>query len=161
MLRLLIAAMVACVMWPSHQANAQDTVKVGLVIPLTGPFSSTGRQVVAGARLYIQQQGTIVEGRKIELIVRDDGGAPDGAKRIAQELIVNDKVNVLAGFGLTPIAFAVAPVATEAKIPMVVMAAATSSVTERSPFIVRTSFAQAQPVVVIADFEANTASIKS
>jgi branched-chain amino acid transport system substrate-binding protein len=138
MLRLLIAAMVACVMWPSRPANAQDTVKVGLVIPLTGPFSSTGRQVSAGARLYIQQQGTIVEGRIIELIVRDDGGAPDGAKRIAQELIVNDKVNVLAGFGLTPIAFAVAPVATEAKIPMVVMTAATSSVTERSPFIVRT-----------------------
>ena len=154
MLRLLIAAMVACVMWPSHPANAQDTVKVGLVIPLTGPFSSTGRQVAAGARLYIQQQGTMVQGRTIELIVRDDGGAPDSAKRIAQELIVNDKVNVLAGFGLTPIAFAVAPVATEAKIPMVVMAAATSSVTERSPFIVRTSFAQAQPVVVIADFEA-------
>lgn len=154
MLRLLIAAMVACVMWPSHPANAKDTVKVGLVIPLTGPFSSTGRQVAAGARLYIQQQGTMVAGRTIELIVRDDGGAPDSAKRIAQELIVNDKVNVLAGFGLTPIAFAVAPVATEAKIPMVVMAAATSGVTERSPFIVRTSFAQAQPVVVIADFEA-------
>jgi branched-chain amino acid transport system substrate-binding protein len=154
MLRLLIAAMVACVMWPSHPANAKDTVKVGLVIPLTGPFSSTGRQVAAGARLYIQQQGTMVAGRTIELIVRDDGGAPDSAKRIAQEVIVNDKVNVLAGFGLTPIAFAVAPVATEAKIPMVVMAAATSGVTERSPFIVRTSFAQAQPVVVIADFEA-------
>jgi branched-chain amino acid transport system substrate-binding protein len=154
MLKLPIAAMVACVIWPSQSANAQDAVKVGLIIPLTGPFASTGRQVAAGADLYNQQRGKTVEGRTIELIVRDDGGAPDSAKRIAQELIVNEKVNVLAGFGLTPIAFAVAPRATEAKIPMVVMAAATSSVTERSPFIVRTSFAQAQPVVVIADFEA-------
>jgi branched-chain amino acid transport system substrate-binding protein len=155
MLRLLTAGVLACVLlWPSHRVNAQETVKVGLVIPLTGPFSSTGRQVTAGARLYIQQQGTTAAGKTIALIVKDDGGVPDNAKRIAQELIVNDKVNVLAGFGLTPVAFAVAPLATEAKIPMVVMAAATSSVTERSPYIVRTSFAQAQPVVVIADFEA-------
>lgn len=155
MLRLLTAAVLACViLWPSQRVKAQETVKVGLVIPLTGPFSSTGRQVTAGARLYIQQQGTTVASKAIELIVKDDGGVPDNAKRIAQELIVNDKVNVLAGFGLTPVAFAVAPLATEAKIPMVVMAAATSSVTERSPYIVRTSFAQAQPVVVIAEFEA-------
>ena len=155
MLKLLIAAMLAFIpIWTSCPVSAQDAVKVGLVVPLTGPFSSTGRQIVAGARLYIQQQGRVVAGKAVELIVKDDGAVPDNAKRIAQELIVNDKVNILAGFGQTPIAFAVAPLATEAKIPMVVMAAATSSVTERSPFIVRTSFAQAQPVVVIADFEA-------
>ena len=153
--RLLTAVMLTCVViGASRAASAQDTIKVGLIIPLTGPFSSTGRQVGAGARLYIQQQGTSVAGKTIELIVKDDGGIPDNAKSIAQELIVNDKVKVLAGFGLTPVAFAVAPLATEAKLPMVVMAAATSSVTERSPFVVRTSFAQAQPVVVIADFEA-------
>jgi branched-chain amino acid transport system substrate-binding protein len=155
MLKLLIAAMLAFIpISTSRPANAQDAVKVGLVIPLTGPFSSTGRQIAAGARLYIQQRGAVVAGKAVELIVKDDGAVPDNAKRITQELIVNDKVNILAGFGQTPIAFAVAPLATEAKIPMVVMAAATSSVTERSPFIVRTSFAQAQPVVVIADFEA-------
>jgi len=135
-------------------AVAQETIKVGLILPMTGPFTTTGKQVEAGARLYVQQNGATVAGKKIEFVLRDDSGVPDNSKRIAQELIVLDKVNILAGFGLTPIALAVAPLATETKTPMVVMAAATAIVTERSPYIVRTSFAQAQPVVVIADWEA-------
>ena len=88
----------------------------------------------------MQQNGTTVAGKKIELIVKDDAGVPDNTKRIAQELIVNDKVAFLAGFGLTPLALATAPLATEAKVPMVVMAAATSVITEKSPYIVRTGF---------------------
>jgi branched-chain amino acid transport system substrate-binding protein len=105
-------------------------------------------------RLYVQEHGTTVAGKKVELFVRDDAAVPDQTKRIVQELIVNEKVNVIAGFGLTPLALAAAPLATQAKLPMVVTAAATSVVTERSPYIVRTSFAQAQPVVVLADWEA-------
>ena len=135
-------------------ATAQETVKIGLILPMTGPFATTGKQVEAGARFYMQQNGAIVAGKKIEIILRDDGGVPDNSKRIAQELLVREKVNILAGFGLTPLALAVAPLATETKTPMVVMAAPTSIVTERSPYIVRTSFSQAQSVVVIADWEA-------
>jgi branched-chain amino acid transport system substrate-binding protein len=135
-------------------AAAQETVKVGLILPMTGPFTTTGKQVAGGARLYLQQNGATVAGKTIELILRDDGGVPDNSRRIAQELLVNDKVQILAGFGLTPIALAVAPLATETKTPMIVMAAATAIVTERSPYIVRTSFAQAQPVSVIADWQA-------
>jgi branched-chain amino acid transport system substrate-binding protein len=145
---------VASIALASVNAVAEETVKVGLILPMTGPFTTTGRQVEAGARFYIQQNGTTVAGKKIELILRDDGGVPDNSKRIAQELLARDKVNILAGFGLTPIALAVAPLATETKTPMVVMAAATAVVTERSPYIVRSSFPQAAPVVVIADWEA-------
>jgi branched-chain amino acid transport system substrate-binding protein len=136
------------------EAAGQETIKIGLILPMTGPFTTTGKQVDAGVRFYMQQNGATVAGKKIEIILRDDGGVADNSKRIAQELLVRDKVNILAGFGLTPIALAVAPLATETKTPMVVMVAATAIVTERSPYIVRTSFAQAQNVVVIADYEA-------
>ncbi|MRT32503.1 ABC transporter substrate-binding protein, partial [Xylella fastidiosa subsp. multiplex] len=77
----------------------------------------TGRQIEAAARLYMAQNGDTVAGRKIELIVKDNTGLPDVTKRLAQELVVNDKVNVLAGFGLTPLALAVAPIATQSKTP--------------------------------------------
>ena len=123
-------------------AIAEDTIKVGVVLPLTGPFTGTGKQILSGARLYLQRNGDRVAGKKIELVVRDGGNAPDQSKRLTQELIVTDKVSLLAGYGLTPIAFAAAPLATNAEMPMVVMGAATSSLTEKSPFIVRTSFAQ-------------------
>lgn len=129
---------------------AQETIKVGIVLPLTGPFTSTGKQVLAGAELYLKKYGNQVAGKTIELIVRDDAADAAQTKRLAQELIVRDKVAVIAGFGLTPVAYAVAPLATESEVPMVVMAAATSSVTEKSPFIVRTSFSQASSPYVLA-----------
>lgn len=119
-------------------ARAQDTIKIGIVLPMTGPFQSTGFQSTAALNLFLQQRGNTVAGKKIETIVKDDGGVADNAKRLAQELIVRDKVNVLIGFGLTPIAMAVAPLATEAKVPMVVTVASTSVVVDRSPYIVRT-----------------------
>lgn len=135
--------------------RAQDErLRIGLLAPLTGPFASTGKQLEAGARLWIARQGDQVAGRKVELIVKDDTGSPEVNKRLAQELIVNDKVGVLAGFGLTPLAFATAPLATQARTPMVVMAAATSSITEASPFIVRSSFTAAQVVTSLADWAA-------
>ena len=136
-------------------ANAEDAVKIGLILPMTGPFaSSIGRQVESGVRTYMSQFGDRVAGRKIELIVKDDAGAPETTKRLAQELVTNDHVQILAGFGLTPLALSVAPVATQAKIPQIVMAAGTSIITERSPFIVRTSFTLPQNTVPLADWAA-------
>ena len=136
-------------------AAAQEKFKIGLILPMTGPFASTGKQIEAAARLYIAQNGDTVGGKKVELIIKDDTSAPDVTKRIAQELVVNEKVNVLAGFGLTPLAMATAPLATQSKTPMVVMAAATSSITQASPFIVRTSFALPQAAVAMADWVPN------
>ena len=131
---------------------AQDAVKIGLILPLTGPFTPTGRQIEAGARLYMQQHGDTVAGRKIQLIVKDDGNVADMTKRIAQELIVNDKVGILAGFGLTPLALATAPISAQAKVPEIVMGAATSVVTERSPYIVRSGMVAPALTVGIADW---------
>ena len=134
---------------------AQDNkFKIGLILPMTGPFASTGKQIEAAARLYMAQNGDTVGGKKVELIVKDDAGTPDTTKRIAQELVVNDKVNVLAGFGLTPLALATAPIATQSKTPLVVMAAATSSITLASEYIVRTSFTLPQASVSMADWAA-------
>nr|WP_315480028.1 ABC transporter substrate-binding protein [uncultured Rhodoferax sp.] len=134
-------------------AWAQDTTfKIGLLLPLTGPFASTGKQLESAARLYIAQNGDTVGGKKVQLIVKDDTGVADVSKRLAQELVVNEKVNVLAGFGLTPLAMASATIATQSKTPMVVMAAATSSITEASPYIVRSSFTVPQVVTILADW---------
>ena len=138
----------------SQQALAQDFVKIGFVLPMTGPQQSTGRQISAAIKLFMQQNGDTVAGRKIELIIKDDAAVPDTSKRLAQELIVNDKVQVLAGFGVTPAALAVAPIATEAKVPEIVTAAGSSIITERSPYIVRTSFTLAQSAVPMAAWAA-------
>ncbi|HEY0884791.1 MAG TPA: ABC transporter substrate-binding protein [Ramlibacter sp.] len=150
---IIRAALAAVLLAAGSLGLAQsNTFRVGLILPMTGPFASTGKQVEAAARLYMAQNGDTVAGRKIELIVKDDTGTPDVTKRIAQELVVNDKVNVLAGFGLTPLALATAPIATQSKTPLVVMAAATSSITQASPYIVRTSFTLPQVSVAIADW---------
>ncbi|TPQ49175.1 ABC transporter substrate-binding protein [Prosthecomicrobium hirschii] len=133
-------------------ARAEETVKIGLILPLTGPFASTGRQIDAAVKLYMAQNGDTVAGKKLQLIVKDDTGVADVTKRMAQELIVNEKVTVLAGFGLTPLALATAPLATQSKTPQVVMAAATSIITEASPFVVRTSFTAAQATVPLAEW---------
>jgi branched-chain amino acid transport system substrate-binding protein len=135
-------------------AAAQDVMKVGLILPMTGPFASTGRQIEAAAKLYMQEKGDSVAGKKIQLIVKDDTGVADVTKRLAQELIVNEKAGVLAGFGLTPLALATAPLSTQAKVPQVVMAAATSIITEQSPYIVRASFTAAQATVPLAEWAA-------
>ncbi|HLS51782.1 MAG TPA: ABC transporter substrate-binding protein [Burkholderiaceae bacterium] len=134
-------------------AQAADDLKVGMILPMSGPHSEYGLQILNGAKLYMQHHGDTVAGRKVVLVVKDDTGvAPEISKRAAQELIVKDKVDVLAGFGLTPSAFSVAPVATEAKTPMIVMNAATSSVTERSPYIVRASMTLPQNSAPIAQW---------
>ena len=114
-------------------AWAQESVKIGLILPMTGGQASTGKQIDNAIKLYMQQNGDTVAGKKIEIILKDDGALPDKTKTAAQELIVNDKVSFIAGFGVTPAALAAAPLATQAKIPEVVMAAGTSIITERSP----------------------------
>lgn len=150
-------AIAAACLAVAASAQAAEPFKIGLILPMSGPFASFGKQIETGARLYIDQKGDTVAGRKIELIVKDDGGVqPEQTKRIAQELIVQEGVEALAGFGLTPLAFAVAPLATQAKIPMVVMSASTSSVVEKSPFIVRTSMTEAQVTEPIAEWAGNS-----
>jgi branched-chain amino acid transport system substrate-binding protein len=145
-------AAAAALVAPAAWAQDDGRLRVGLLLPLTGPFASTGKQMDSAIKLYMAQNGDSVAGRKLELIVKDDTGSPDVARRLAQEMIVNDKVQVIAGFGLTPLAMTVAPLATQAKLPMIVMGAATSSITEASPFIVRSSFTVPQVVTVLADW---------
>ena len=141
-------------------ALAQDSVKIGLILPMTGPQASTGKQIDAGVKLYMQQHGATVAGKKIEVILKDDGAVPDNTKRLAQELIVNDKVNVIAGFGVTPAAMAAAPLATQSKSVELVMAAGTSAITEASPYITRTSFTLAQSTVPMAQWAAKNGITK-
>ena len=144
----------ACLAIAPAAAMAADTgpIKIGLILPMTGQSASTGRQIDAAVKLWIAQNGTKVAGRTVEVILKDDGAVPDATKRIAQEMIVNDKVAVIAGFGITPTALATAPLATQSKTPLVVMAAATSSITEASPYIVRTSFTLPQATTPMADW---------
>jgi branched-chain amino acid transport system substrate-binding protein len=148
------AAVAASAMSAAAGAQAQD-VKIGFILPMTGQQQSTGKQISAAIKLYMAQQGTTVAGKKVDLIIKDDGAVPDNTKRIAQELIVNDKVTFLAGFGVTPAALAVAPLATESKTPEIVTAAGTSIITEKSPYIARTSFTLAQSTVPMADWSAD------
>ena len=129
----------------STAANAQGTIKIGVIAAYSGQFADTAAQIDNGIKLYMKQHGDTVAGKKIEIIRKDTGGPnPDVAKRLAQELVVRDKVDILAGFTLTPEALGAAGIATEAKKLLVDMNAATSIVTEKSPYIVRTSVTLAQ-----------------
>ncbi len=152
--RTLVQAMAcAALISASGMSLAQQApFKIGLILPMTGQQATTGRQIEAAAKLWMAQNGDTVAGRKVQLIVKDDTSLPDVTRRLAQELIVNDKVDVIAGMGITPSAMAVAPLATQSKTPLVVMAAATSSITEASPFVVRTSFTLPQASVALADW---------
>jgi len=121
-------------------AGAQGTIKIGLINVYSGQFADAGIQLDNGIKTYIQQHGDTVAGKKIEIIRKDTGGvAPDVAKRLAQELIVRDKVDILAGFLLTPNALAASDVSAEAKKFMVIMNAATSVIITKSPYSVRAS----------------------
>ena len=144
----------------THRAEADDTIKIGLVMPMTGAVGPAGQEAVAGARLYMAQHGDTVAGKKIELIVRDDGSIPDAGKRLAQELVVNEHVGFLAA-GTTPSAIAMAPIATEGKVPTVVMISGASVTTERSPYYVRTTFTLGQQSGIIADWAIKNGSRKA
>jgi branched-chain amino acid transport system substrate-binding protein len=136
-------------------ACAQGTVKIGVVAEFSGPFADYGAQILGGMKAYLKQNGDVFGGKKIEIVTKDTtGAAPEVAKRVAQELVTRDQVDILAGFGLTPNALAVAPVSAEAKKPMVIMNAATSIITTRSPYIVRVSHTLPQDTQPIAQWAA-------
>ena len=119
---LLVAAFLITVVGALVGAQSQGSVKIGLIAEFSGPFQTIGKNIQNGMLTYLKMHGETFGGRKIEIIARDTTGpAPAVAKRLAQELLTNDKVDFLAGFGLTPNAMSVAPLATEAKIPMIIM----------------------------------------
>jgi branched-chain amino acid transport system substrate-binding protein len=132
-------------------AGAQSTVKIGMVMPMTGPLAAAGQQALAGARLYVSQHGETVAGKRIELIVRDDASSGEIGKRLIQELVVNDKVDIVGG-SLTADLMSSAPLLTEAQKPTVIMISSTTAVVEKSPFFVRTSCTLAQSSAILADW---------
>ena len=140
-----LAIMIGC----GQIAYADGPIKIGLVMPMTGALASNGKQVVAGAKLYMREHGDMVGGRKVEILLRDDGTMPEASKRLAQELIVNDKVDII-GAGITPGAFAMAPLVSQTKTPTVVMLSGSSSVTGKSPYMVHTSFKVIDSATVMA-----------
>ncbi|CAN7279666.1 ABC transporter substrate-binding protein [Rhizobium sp. LjRoot254] len=131
-------------------AFAAETVKIGLILPMTGPFASTGRQVQAGVNAYMALHGNTVAGKTIEVVLRDDAGTADQTRRIAQELITGEGANILVGFGLTPLALSVAPLLAQAKIPAIITSATTSIITSKSEYYARTSMAGPQSAVPVA-----------
>ncbi len=146
---LLLAAAVA------GGARAGETIKIGVILSYSGPFAENARQIDNGIKLYMKQHGDVVAGKKIELVRRDTAGpAPEVAKRLAQELVARDKVDFLTGFVFTPNALAAADVATEAKTPMIIMNAATSIITTKSPYIARVSFTLPQVTEPLAQWAA-------
>jgi len=160
MKRILYAgvALLAAAVLP---AQAADTVKVGMIISLSGQFADTGMQMLNGAKLYVKQHGDTVSGKKIEIIAKDVGGInPPVAKRLAQELVTRDNVDVLAGFDLTPNALAAADVSLEAKRFMVNMNAATAIVIEKSPYMVRTSMTVPQLNTTLGTWAEKNAGVK-
>jgi branched-chain amino acid transport system substrate-binding protein len=141
--------------------QAQETIKIGVISSYSGQFADTGAQIDNGIKLYMKQHGDTVAGKKIEIIRKDTGGPnPDVAKRLAQELVVRDKADILAGFTLTPEALGAASVATEAKKLMVDMNAATAIVTEKSPYIVRVSLTLPQISETLGNWAATKGGVK-
>ncbi len=150
MKKLLCLALASCsILVPAAfgqaRATQQEPIRIGVILEQSGAFAEYGRQMEGGIKAFMKRHGDEVAGRKIRLIVRDSTGPhPEVSKRLAQELISREKVSVLAGFGFSNAALAVAPLATQSKTPMVLMNAAASTITEASPYVVRTSFTLAQ-----------------
>lgn len=150
--RKIFLAGTALAMLATAPAFSQEMLRVGLILPMTGPFASTGRQVEAGVRAYIALNGEEAAGRQIEVVLRDDAGTADQTRRIAQELVVNEGAEVLMGFGLTPLAMAIAPVLNQAQVPAIITSATTSSIMQQSDYFVRTSMAGPQSAVPVASW---------
>jgi branched-chain amino acid transport system substrate-binding protein len=158
MIRMCLAAALVAAAFPLH---AQQTVKIGVLLTLSGQFADAAAQMDNGIKTYMKQHGDTVAGKKIEIIRKDVGGpAPDVAKRLAQELVVRDRVDMLAGFTLTPNAMAAADVSAEAKKFMVVMNAATSVIITKSPYMIRTSVTLPQVMETFGNWAATKGGIK-
>src|SRR5256885_10491210 len=152
-----IAAAGAATTVGTRHAAAQDVIKIGACLSLTGGFQTVGRQALAGAKLYMALNGDRVGGKKIELIVREDSGVPDVARRVVQEMIINEKVNIVLG-GITPTALAITQLVTQAKTPTVVIISGASITVDRSPFMTRTSFTLGQSSMIMGDWAAKNGS---
>jgi branched-chain amino acid transport system substrate-binding protein len=152
--RALIVPALVGLLWAG--LSAAQTVRVGLISTYSGPDAAFGEKMNRGVKLYMQlNAGRLPPGVKVELITRDDGGPnPDRAKQLAQELIVRDKVQFLMGVVWTPNAMAIAPLATEAKVPFIITNAGASILTERSPYIVRFSYTMWQATVPLGQWAA-------
>src|SRR3954469_18982377 len=150
-MRFIRAIIALAALFAASSARAAEPVKIGLIAEFSGPFAAYGRQIRNGMKAWLKEHGDTVAGRKVVLIERDTTGpSPEIAKRLAQDLVTTDKVDFLAGFGLTPNALAVAPVATQGKTPMVIMNAASSIITTKSPYVVRFSMTLPQVTEPIA-----------
>src|SRR3982750_4340382 len=155
MFKVIHKAALALAAFAVAASVSAQAVKIGVVAEFSGPFADYGTQIHNGMKTYLKLNGDTFGGKKIEIITRDTtGAAPEVAKRLAQELITRDNVDILAGFGLTPNALAVAPISAEAKKPMVIMNAATSVITTRSPYIVRVSHTLPQDTQPMAQWAA-------
>ena len=152
---LALSLPVLALVLAASPTRADDTpIKIGVLVAHSGPFADYGTEMVNAMKLFLAQHGDAIAGRRIELVDKDDTASGDVSKRLAQELIVNDKVDLLAGFTITPEAMATLPLATEAKKPMVIMNAATSVITEKSPYAVRFSFTLGEIAMVMAKWSA-------
>jgi branched-chain amino acid transport system substrate-binding protein len=142
----------------AHTAAAETPLKIGISMPLTGAgFNAVGRQLQAALKFYMQQHGDIVAGRQIQITIRDDGGVADNARRLIQEMIVDQKVDIL-GIGITPTALAIAPLVTESKKATLVMSSGASITTTKSPYFVRAGFILAPQSWVLAEWAAKNGS---
>ena len=156
MLKGVAACAVAGVL--ARPAGAQEVLKMGISIPMTGAgFNAVGRQLAAAIKLYVEQHGDTVAGRKIDVILRDDAGVADNARRIVQEMIVNEKVGLI-GIGITPTSLAIAPLVTEARIPTLVLSSGASVTVTKSPYMVRAGFVIAQQSWIMAEWAAKNGS---
>jgi branched-chain amino acid transport system substrate-binding protein len=153
---LSVAALIVLVLSPSRPAAAEPgVIKIGVIAELSGAFADLGKKIDDGIKLYLKRNGDTVAGKKVQVIVRNvTGPAPDVAKRLAQELVTQDGVDILTGFGLTPNALAVTAVASEAKKPMLIMNAATSVITSKSPYVARFSFTLPQVSAPLGEWAA-------
>jgi branched-chain amino acid transport system substrate-binding protein len=161
-MRFLKYALAASALVLAMPAKA-ETVKIGLLLTFSGPAASLGDLMKKSVDLYIKQhEKELPAGTKVELVVRDETGPnPEVTKRLAQELITRERVNFLAGFTYTPDAMAVAPLATEAKVPMIVMNAGTSVIVRQSPYIARTSFTMWQSGYPLGQWAAKQQGVKT
>lgn len=142
-------------------AFSDEPVRIGLIAPLTGQFGQAGLEMRAGAELYMKQHGAKVAGRTVDLVLKDDGAVADVTRRLATELVVNDKVSLLAGMVLTPLAMAAAQVATKSQVPLIVMGASTSTLPQSSPYFVRTSWNLADAYRVLVKWAVEKQNVKN
>jgi branched-chain amino acid transport system substrate-binding protein len=156
----LLAGLVAWGLATAPPAAA-ETVKVGLILPYSGAFARLGETMDNAVKLWVKQNGETVGPHRIEIIRRDETGPnPDTAKRVAQELITRDRVQIITGLVFTPNALAIAPLATEAKLPTIIMNAATAVITTRSPYFARVSVTLPQTTEIFGRWAATKGGIK-